>query len=81
VLFVALWVNQAQHAAMLRAGDGSLLSEMFGMSTVVVLGSGATLIYLAIATRRLRAAIARAAAADTGGAGAEDAGGAPRSGR
>ncbi|HEY3682964.1 MAG TPA: DUF2752 domain-containing protein [Streptosporangiaceae bacterium] len=80
VLFVALWVNQAQHAAMLRADDGSLLSEMFGMSTVVVLGSGATLIYLAIATRKLRAAVARAAAADSGAA-AEDAGGAPRSGR
>jgi hypothetical protein len=61
-LFVALWVNQAQHAAMLRADDGSLLSEMFGMSTVVVLGSAATLIYLAIATRKLRAAAARAAA-------------------
>lgn len=61
-LFVALWVNQAQHAAMLRADDGSLMSEMFGMSTVVVLGSVATLIYLTIATRRLRVASARATA-------------------
>lgn len=63
VLFVALWVNQARHTAMLTAGDGGFVSEMFGMSTMVVLGSAATLLYLSIATRRLRTAIARQNAA------------------
>lgn len=71
VLFVALWVNQARHAAMLTADDGGLLAEMFGISITVALGSAVTLVYLSIATRRMRAA-ARARAGEPGAARVSD---------
>lgn len=61
VVFVALWVNQAQHAAMIKADDGSLASEVLGMGIAMLLGSTVTLVYLSIATRRIRAAAAKAA--------------------
>lgn len=56
-----LWVNQASHAAMLRAEDGGLMAELFGMSVTLLLGAAITYVYLTVATRRMRAAAARAA--------------------
>lgn len=63
IAFAALWANQAQHAAMLRMGDGDLPAQLFGMAVTMTLGSAITLVYLTIATRRIRVAAARAAAA------------------
>lgn len=60
--FGVLWINQAQHAAMLRADDGGLLAELFGMSVMFVVCSALTFAYLTIATRRIRAAAERAGA-------------------
>ena len=54
--FATLWVNQAQHAAMLSADDGGLPAELFGMATTMMLGSLVTFVYLMISTRRIRAA-------------------------
>lgn len=59
--FGILWINQAQHAAMLRADDGSLMSELFGMAVTLMLGSLVTFAYLTVATRRMRAEAGRAA--------------------
>lgn len=63
IAFAALWVNQARHAAMLRMGDGDVPSQLLGFAVSMLLGSGITLVYLTIATRRIRVAAARAAAA------------------
>lgn len=63
IAFAALWVYQSQHAAMLRMGDGDLSAQLLSMAITMTLGSAITLVYLTIATRRIRAAAARAAAA------------------
>lgn len=59
--FGMLWINQAQHAAMLRAGDRGPLAELFGMAVTLMLGALVTFAYLTVATRRMRAEAARAA--------------------
>jgi len=63
VLFVALWINQAQHASMITMEDGDLLSESLGIAVTMLLSGLIGMAYLSVMTRRIRAAAARASAA------------------